>query len=198
VALSSCSRGPIAAFFLERRGRRCRRLLALLFFVALASVPAMGAEWKSLAAGATPALKLRDLHGQWRTLAEFRGSVVVINFWATWCEPCLEEMPSLQRLADRHTGKPLAIIGVNLGEGEARIQGFVDRTGTAFPMLLDRDGDAKKAWHVNGVPTTFVIDPRGRVRYVLVGAADFSAPRIESVITGLLPATAFNAASVKK
>ncbi len=109
-----------------------------------------------------------------------------MNFWATWCEPCLEEMPSLQRLAERHAGRPLAVIGINLGEGEARIQGFVDRTGTAFPLLLDRDGDAKRAWRVNGVPTTFVIDARGKVRYTLVGGADFSDPAIESVITGLL------------
>lgn len=147
---------------------------------------AVSAEWKPWSGAATPPLKLRDLQGDWRTLTEFKGRVVVVNFWATWCEPCLEEMPSLQKLAERHADKPFAVIGVNLGEGEARIRGFVERTGTTFPLLLDRDGDVKRAWRVNGVPTTFVVDAAGRIRYSLVGGADFSEPGVESVIASLL------------
>ena len=75
---------------------------------------------------------------------------------------------------------------VNLGEGEARIRGFVERTGTTFPLLLDRDGDVKRAWRVSGVPTTFLVDAAGRIRYSLVGAADFGEPGVESAIAALL------------
>lgn len=157
-------------------------LLCLLF----AANAATSAEWTPWKGGKTPALQLKDMQGQVRTLAEFRGSVVVVNFWATWCEPCVEEMPSLQRLADRHAGRSLVVLGVNFGEGEARIQPFAARTGTTFPLLLDRDGDAKKAWRVTGVPSTFLIDRAGNIRQTLVGQADFADVAIESAVTKLL------------
>ncbi len=157
-------------------------LLCLLFAVTAAT----SAEWKPWRGGKAPALRLKDMQGQVRTLAEFRGSVVVVNFWATWCEPCVEEMPSLQRLADRHADKSLVVLGVNLGEGEARIQPFAARSGTTFPLLLDRDGDAKKAWRINGVPSTFLIDRAGNIRQTLVGQADFADATIESAVIKLL------------
>lgn len=160
-------------------------LHSLLLCLLLIVTPALAADWKPWKGGKTPALQLKDLQGQVRTLAEFRGSVVVLNFWATWCEPCVEEMPSLQRLAERHAGQSVVVLGVNLGEGEVRIQSFVAKTGTTFPLLLDRDGEAKKAWRVSGVPSTFLIDRTGRIRQFVVGEVDFAEPAIERAITKL-------------
>jgi peroxiredoxin len=76
---------------------------------------------------------------------------------------------------------------VNLGEGEARIKSFTDKTGTSLPILLDRDGVAKKDWRVNGVPATFVIDTKGLIRYTFVGAVDFGNKKIEAQIMSLMP-----------
>ncbi len=132
-------------------------------------------------------MSLKDTQGQLRSIDEFRGKVVIVNFWATWCEPCIEEMPSLQRLKDRLPNDSFSVVGVNLGEGEARIKSFTDKTGTSFPILLDRDGVAKKSWKVNGVPATFVIDAAGKVRLWHVGVLDFSDPALVAQIEKLLP-----------
>ena len=159
-------------------------------FLGLAATAGDGASattlkpWKQ---GATPLLELKDMQGMVRSLDEFRGKVVIVNFWATWCEPCVEEMPSLQKFKDRLAGEQFAVIGVNMGEGEVRIRSFMDRTGTTFPILLDRDGVAKKNWKVNGVPATFVLDTAGRVRFTYAGVLDFSDERLASQVMHLLP-----------
>jgi len=136
--------------------------------------------------GPTPALALKDLAGQLHGLAEYRGKVVIVNFWATWCEPCVEEMPSLQKLKDLLPAGRVEVIGVNLGENEIRIRQFVEKTGIAFPLLLDRDGDAKKAWKVNGAPTTYVLDAKGRVRFYWVGEVDFADRALQDKIRKLI------------
>ena len=162
-------------------------MLAILVSVTVGAVDLALATtltpWKH---GRTPALTLKDMHGQARSIEEFRGKVVIVNFWATWCEPCIEEMPSLQKFMDRLDAGKFAVVGVNLGEAEARIQAFTDKTGTTFPILLDRDGVAKKSWKVNGVPTTFVLDGAGRIRFWYVGVLDFSDPSLAAQIGQLL------------
>lgn len=171
-------------------GNFLRRRLAFSFLLCLAILAcshAFAATLKPWKQGATPPLALNDLQGQPRSLDEFRGKVVIVNFWATWCEPCIEEMPSLQKFKDRFAGEKIAVIGVNLGEGEARIKSFMDKTGTTFPILLDRDGIAKRGWKVNGVPATFVLDAKGRIRYTYIGVLDFSDEVITRQILRLLP-----------
>jgi peroxiredoxin len=133
------------------------------------------------------ALSLPDTAGKEQSFGQWKGKLLIVNFWATWCEPCVTEMPSLQVFWDRHAGEEIAIIGVNLGEGEARIRAFTERTGTTFPILLDRDGVAKKNWNIRGVPATFVLDGAGRIRYSHVGGLDFSDESIAAEIIHLLP-----------
>jgi thiol-disulfide isomerase/thioredoxin len=135
--------------------------------VALASYQAT--PWK---AASTPPLDLPDLDGRRWTLASQRGRVVLVNFWATWCEPCRAEMPSLQALAER-MGDKLAVVGVNYQEGEPRVRGFVERMSLRFPIVLDRDGEAAKAWTRRIFPTTVLVDPRGRAHTVVVGEIDW-------------------------
>ena len=135
--------------------------------------------------GPTPALKLADLDGRTRTLADYRGKVVILNFWATWCEPCREEMPSFNRLRQSLEGLPVELFAVNVGEGEARIAGFLAKVPLDFPVLLDRDAAASRAWKVRLMPTTFIIGADGRVRYTFAGAADWADESVRAKVAAL-------------
>jgi thiol-disulfide isomerase/thioredoxin len=113
--------------------------------------------------------------------------VVVVNFWATWCEPCREELPSLERLRAHFASAPFLVLAVNVGEGEARIREFLKESPVKFPVLLDRDSAAQNDWEVRGLPTTFVLDPQGRIRYSFVGERDWSDDEVKSAVRALLP-----------
>jgi thiol-disulfide isomerase/thioredoxin len=107
-------------------------------------------------------------------LRDFRGKVVVLNFWATWCEPCREEMPSLQRLRAQMSGKPVEVLTVNYGEWPQRIEPFMKREKIDLPVLLDTQKEAAKDWNAGGLPITFVVDRKGAVRYWVFGERDWS------------------------
>ncbi len=138
-------------------------------------------------AGATPALALADLDGRRHSLEDYRGKVVLLNFWATWCEPCLEEMPSMQRLERRLAGRPFAILAVNHGESRPRVVEFARRLTLGFPVLLDPNTDAPRAWRVRVLPASFLVDARGRVRYSVVGEMDWTDEAAVETIRRLLP-----------
>lgn len=120
-----------------------------------------------------PALKLNDLEGKSWSLADLRGRAVLLNFWATWCEPCRAEMPSLQSVARRHQGDGLVVLTINHQEAEPTIRRFLEQTPIALPVLLDRDGAASKAWTPRVFPSTVMIDRNGRPRRVVVGEVDW-------------------------
>jgi len=147
---------------------------------------AAGGTLKPWSGGATPPLALRDLAGKEHKLADYRGKVVVLNFWATWCDPCREEMPSMQRLQDKLAGK-LVILAVDYGEGAPRVSDFLKKVPVRFTVLLDRDTSAATAWKVKVLPTTMVIDPEQKVRFVAVGDIGWDTPPVESEIMKLLP-----------
>ena len=148
---------------------------------------AAGGELKAWAGGVTPSLALRDLQGKEHKLADYRGKVVVINFWATWCDPCREEMPSMQRLLDKLAGKPFAILAVDFGEGAPRINEFLKKVSVRFTVLLDRDTSAATAWKVKVLPTTLVLDPQQRIRYSVTGDLEWDSQSVEDTIKKLLP-----------
>lgn len=137
--------------------------------------------------GATPALVLPRLEGGAEVdLAALRGRVVVLNFWASWCEPCREEMPSLDRLRDKLRGRPVEVFAVNYGEGRERAAAFVAKAGVETPVLLDPEKKAASAWKVGGLPMTFLIDARGRVRYWAFGERDWSEGEALRLVEGML------------
>lgn len=137
--------------------------------------------------GKVPALVLPDLDGRERTLAEFKGKVVVLNFWATWCEPCRAEMPSMQKLADKFGADKLVVLGVNYQEGEPRIRRFLTQNPVQFTILMDREGVATKNWITRVFPTTVIIGPDGTPRHLVVGEYDWASPAIEQMVIRLLP-----------
>ena len=112
--------------------------------------------------------------------------MVVVNFWATWCDPCREEMPSFERLRTRLRGQPFEVVTVNYGEGPDKIRAFLERHRIALPVVLDRDKEAAKAWGAGGLPMTFLVDARGRVRYSAFGECDWSEGEPLRVVRALL------------
>ena len=128
--------------------------------------------WKG---GATPALQLRDLNDARVDLAAMKGRVVLVNFWATWCEPCREEMPALQRLREKMKGRSFELVTVNFGESNGTVTRFLEKINVSLPVLLDPTKDAAEAWKVKGLPMTFLVDARGATRYWTFGEHDWSA-----------------------
>ena len=144
------------------------------------------AELKRWDGGGTPELALEDLAGKRHNLADYRGKVVLVNFWATWCEPCRAEMPSMDRLRGSLEGKPFAVLAVNLAEPLSRIEKFVDATPVRFPLLRDRDGSAAKAWQAKLLPASFLIGRDGRIKYVAYGELDWTSEPVRARVNELL------------
>jgi len=158
--------------------------VALAAFAALA--PAGASELLPWPGGATPPLALKDLDGREVRLADFRGRAVLVHFWATWCAPCVEELPSLQRLVDRLAPEGLEIIAVNEQENAARIRPFVQRLGLALRIVRDHDGSARDAWGVRVFPSTFVVAPDGHIALAAIGAVDWDDNAVHSRLRALL------------
>ncbi len=164
-----------------------RRFLFLLCAAALV-LPRIAFAVGELVAwtgGATPALALADPEGRSHRLDDYHGRALVINFWASWCEPCRDEMPSLQRLKDRLADRPFALIAVNMGENAARVRSFLDMMPIDYTILLDPRMRVAKAWHVRMLPYSFVLDRMHRIRYTVVGEIDWSAPEVVRRIEAL-------------
>lgn len=161
------------------------RWLAVVAAVACAAA-AGAAELQPWTGGATPPLVLQDRHGRMHSLADYRGKVVLVNFWATWCEPCLAEMPSIERLRRSLAGKPFEVLAVNLGEPLGRIDRFLEKVPLGFPTLLDRDTVVAKAWKARVVPASYLIGPDGRIRYVHYGELDWASDAVRNRVFELL------------
>lgn len=142
--------------------------------------------WSSNLMAAQP-LELADLEGRTHRLADYRGKVVLVNFWATWCAPCREEMPSLERLRQALAGRPFVVLAVNVGEGGRVAGDFMNAMAHGFTVLLDRDGGTTKAWGARILPATYVLGPDGEVSFRHFGALDWSSAEARSRITALLP-----------
>lgn len=162
-----------------------RAAAALCLFAAPLALEA--AELKALDAPPPSAFELKDLSGRSHRLADYRGKVVLINFWATWCEPCREEMPSIAKLANALAGSPFAVLAVNVDEPEARIAKFLSAMPLDFPVLLDPGRALTKRWNVRILPASFVIDGDGRMRYAATGELDWSSAAVAERIRALLP-----------
>jgi peroxiredoxin len=135
-----------------------------------------------------PDFRLPSLAGVEVDLLSHRGKLVVVNFWATWCPPCVAEMPSLERL-HRALGKEgIQVLGVSADEDEAALRRFVADHGLTFPILRDPGGrEAAGAYRTTGYPETFVIDPAGRIKEHHVGPAEWDTPAAFAHLRRLLP-----------
>lgn len=126
-----------------------------------------------------PPLVLNDLQNNLINLQAMKGQVVLVNFWASWCPPCVHEMPSMQRLQNRFSAKGFTILGVNMAEDEKTVRHFLStKVEVQFPILFDRDGTALKNWGVFAFPTSYLIDKKGKIRYAIFGAVDWEQDSI--------------------
>ncbi|MBT9614106.1 MAG: TlpA family protein disulfide reductase [Burkholderiales bacterium] len=167
---------------------------AVLLSLALSASAANAKELKPLTPRDAPGtLALKDLDGKPHTLADYKGRVVLINFWATWCPPCRAEMPSMQRLKQAMKDKPFTILAVDMAESEADVRQFlkdIKDTQLDFTILMDKDGKALKEWKVFVFPTSYVLDAEGKLRYSLLGSTEWDEFDTLKKIEALLPQTA--------
>jgi thiol-disulfide isomerase/thioredoxin len=159
-------------------------------FVPLAQVQAQAIVRSWPANRAVPSLSLAQMEGGTRQLAHWRGRVLVLNFWASWCEPCVSELPSLLRLAEGQAERGLSVALVNYQEGEAKVRDFLGlvfgEIPEALPVLMDRDGAVAKAWTPRVLPTTVLVDRKGQPRWSVIGELDWTGPQARELIEPLL------------
>ena len=131
-----------------------------MLFVASAAIPAIAP------AAAAPDFTLRTMSGPNMRLAEQRGRVVMVNFWATWCGPCRQEMPQLDRLYQKYKSSGFVLLGVNVDDDTRKAADVASKLGVSFPVLLDTDKAVSKLYDLSTMPSTVLIDRDGKVRYV--------------------------------
>ncbi len=132
-----------------------------------------------------PDFKLQDTEEAWHSLSDYRGKTVIVNFWTTWCPPCREEFPSMNRLWHKMHDEGVVVLAINIGENDHDIFVFTANYEADFPILFDRKGEVIDQWPVRGLPTTFVIAPDGRIAYRAIGARQWDAPEFVSKIRAL-------------
>lgn len=143
--------------------------------VAKEKSPAPDVSVVSLANGST--LKLSDL----------RGKVVLLNFWATWCPPCREEIPSMMKLNSLMAGKPFQMVAISIDEGgKPAIESFFKGTGVSIPTYLDESGISSKSYGITGVPESFIIDKQGVLVKKIIGGFAWDSPEAVSFLEGLM------------
>jgi peroxiredoxin len=143
---------------------RCRRRTALAGLLLLGSAWADAAPLAPLALA--PDFTLRTLDGKNLRLGEQRGRVVLVNFWATWCGPCRQEMPHLNKLYDKYRSSGFMLLGVNVDEDTRNAVAVADKLGVRFPVLPDADKRVSQKYDLRAMPSTVLIDRDGRVRHV--------------------------------
>ena len=135
-----------------------------------------------------PDFTLEDMDEEKHSLKDLRGKVVLVNFWATWCPPCRREMPSMERLYQKLKGKNFAVIAINQMENADHVFAFTGQLeiDPTFTILLDTDSKISQAFRVQGLPTSYLIDKKGNIRYRAIGGREFDHPAVEQQITDLM------------
>ena len=132
---------------------------------------------------------LPDLHGRMVQLSALRGKVVFINVWATWCKPCIDEMPTIQRLYDHLRTQGLEVLAINLDPlGEEVVTPFMRNYRLSFPVLLDRKSSVERLYGTTGVPETFIVDKQGLLVDKIIGPRDWAHPQMLAMFQRLLAA----------
>ena len=133
-----------------------------------------------------PDFTLPDLEGKLHGLADFRGRVVVLNFWATWCPPCIDEMPSLERLHQAMADRGVAVIAVSVDERFSDVPAFVKRFDLTFSVLYDEGKKVSRKYQTFKYPETYILDREGRLKSKVVGPRDWAAPTVIRDMVDLL------------
>ena len=125
--------------------------------------------------GKIPDLKLYDLQGKQHSLDDYKGHVVLVQFWATYCTPCRKEMPSMNKLMKKMAGVPFKILAVDMGEEKEEVERFVNEVKPEFTILMDSSGKSISDWRVFAAPSNFIIDSEGNIKYTLFGGVEWDS-----------------------
>jgi peroxiredoxin len=158
-----------------------------LVLLALFVVPGCNKKLEPAVEGKlAPDFTLKDLSGRPVQLSSLKGKVVLVNFWATWCPPCREEIPSMLKMNQAMQGKPFQWLAVSIDEGgKGAVEDFMKKSGAVMPTLLDTDGAVSRRYGTTGVPETFVIDTKGVIMKKVVGGMDWSSPEVLAALADL-------------
>ncbi|MBT8130531.1 MAG: TlpA family protein disulfide reductase [Gammaproteobacteria bacterium] len=148
---------------------RSRIILTLIVFAWLLPQTVQAAEITTLSEDPGLDFSLADFKDKTHTLANYRGKVLLVNFWASWCPPCIYEMPELTRLQQQLGDRPFEIIAINVGEKKYKVHKFTRLINFELPVLLDTSNQAFKDWRVQTLPTSFLVDANGVVRHKIRG-----------------------------
>ncbi len=173
-----------------------KKLVLVLFFGLLFTITACGETLQNEArqVGLQPVktgtklidFELESLDGSMVKLSSYKGKVVFLNFWATWCPPCIEEMPSMQKLYDHFKDRGLEMIAVNLQEDKAAVKKFFDKHGLTFTAVLDKTGRVGSQYGARNIPTTYIIDRDGFVIAGTIGGKEWYTPEMIGFFESLL------------
>lgn len=125
-----------------------------------------------------PAFSLPDLSGKAVSLSDYKGKVILLNFWASWCPPCRAEMPSLQKLSNSLKDKKFVVLAVGLDQDQEQIRSFINSERYAFKVLLDPESRAARIYNVTLYPTSFILDKKGVIKHKVVGATDWTDVKV--------------------
>ena len=134
-----------------------------------------------------PPFHLQDLRGGYRHLSDFRGQVLIVNFWTSWCQPCRKELPSLNRAWAALEQEGVAMLAINLGEEAEAVSAFLKDFPIDFPVLLDARGIYSQRWQVRALPSTFVLNPRGEIVYRVQGERMWDGQALLDQVRSLRP-----------
>jgi len=161
--------------------------LVIFLIIFSAQVFAMGERpRKDVARQEAIDFTLQDLNGVERTLSDYRGKVVFLNFWATWCPPCRTEMPSMQKLHEKLMSDDFVMLAVGLDKSRRKIRDFIREGKYTFTVLVDSENRVARKYRVTGIPTTYIIDKNGAVVLKEVGARDWATAEVVLMIKGML------------
>lgn len=161
-------------------------MIRVTIFCALAAVVASGAGDLRASAKTLPAVAVRALDGATVRLGEFKGKVVVVDFWASWCAPCRVTFPALNRMHEEFASKGVEVLAINVDERRHDLDAFLAEQPHSMRVLLDPKAAATNAFNVRAVPTAFVIDRQGVIRFSHVGYTEAALESFRTEITSLL------------
>jgi len=164
-----------------------RWIWAVLLLVLCAASGCTKKDVPAVEGNPAPDFTLNDLSGRPVQLSSLKGKVVLLNFWATWCPPCREEIPSMVRLNQAMQGKPFQMLAVSIDEGgKGAVQEFFQKGGATLPTLLDSDAKVSSRYGTYRVPETFVIDAKGIIVKKVIGPMDWSSPEVLAALEQLM------------
>jgi len=192
----TCAVRPNHSNNFDLRGAMPRTFVLMLAFYCL--LPPAQAAWepeklgRNLTALAKPLpapdFTLKDMDDESYSFADYRGKVVLLNFWATWCPPCRREMPSMERLHQMLDSDVFKVIAINQMESPDHVFAYTGQLAVdpTFPILFDSDSSIANAYKVKGLPTTYLIDKQGMIRYRAIGGREFDHPDVVKLIKQLI------------